>query len=267
MIDYHTHTPLCKHAQGSRLEYLRAAERAGLSEIGVSDHAPWPAGYDPDWRMSAIEFSDYKSLITEMRAIKSPVKVKYAVEADWVPGKMDELIKNAATENFDYIIGSIHYTDEYPFDNPDKWEEIWTSSEMSEWIWHRYFELMLDLVSSKIFNIIGHFDLPKKFGSICPDSNKIKKLKKEIFQIAADSNIAIEINTAGLRKPVRKFYPEFDILRDAAKSGVLLTFGSDAHAPDEVGADFAEAIQYAKEAGFSKYCSFTERKHKTIKLP
>ena len=266
MIDYHTHTPLCKHAKGSRLEYLKAAEFAGLREIGVSDHAPWPGGYDPDWRMAVSDFPIYKSLIDEMRAINSTVRVKYAIEADWVPGKMEELEENVEKENFDYIIGSIHYTDEYPFDNPDKWQEIWTGKERAEWIWHRYFELMLEMVSSGIFNIIGHFDLPKKFGSICPDSEKIQSLRKMIFQIAADSKMAIEINTAGLRKPVKKIYPEMDILQEAANAGVLLTFGSDAHTPAEVAADFSKAIIYAKEAGFSQYCSFTERKHKTIKF-
>jgi len=267
MIDYHTHTPLCKHATGTRVAYLKAAERADLTEIGVSDHAPWPEGYDPEWRMAVSEFSEYRKLIDEMSSITSSVKVKYAIEADWVPGQMRELKCNLDREPFDYVIGSIHYTDEFPFDNPDKWREIWTSPDKAEWIWHRYYELMFDMVSSGIFNIMGHFDLPKKFGTHPPDSEIIKNTRRKIFQAARDFNMAIEINTAGLRKPANETYPSFSILQEAANSGVLLTFGSDAHSPDEVGSDFSLALRLAKEAGFKHYSSFSLRKHELRKLP
>ena len=267
MIDYHTHTPLCKHAEGTRLEYLRAAEKAQLREIGVSDHAPWPQGYDPDWRMHSSEFPEYCRLIDEMCSFKSDIEIKFAIEADWVPGKIEILKEQLSNHPFDYIIGSIHYTDEFPFDNPDKWQEIWTSHEKAEWIWHRYYELMLEMVSSDIFNIIGHFDLPKKFGSKCPESDIIKKTRKEIFKAATDLNIAVEINTAGLRKPAKETYPALSILKEAAQQGVLLTFGSDAHSPNEVAADFDLALKLANESGFKYYTSFTQKKPTLYKLP
>jgi len=267
MIDYHTHTPLCKHAEGTRIEYLRAAEKANLHEIGVSDHSPWPEGYDPDWRMHSSEFPEYCGLIDEMRAITSDVNIKFAIEADWVSGKIEILKEKLESYPFDYIIGSIHYTDELPFDNPDKWHEIWTGPEKAEWIWHRYYELLLDMVSSGIFNIIGHFDLPKKFGSKCPDTDIIKSARKKIFNAARDLNIAVEINTAGLRKPANETYPALSILKEAAEQRILLTFGSDAHSPHEVAADFDLALTLAKEAGFKHYASFTQKKHTLHSLP
>jgi histidinol-phosphatase (PHP family) len=266
MIDYHTHTPLCNHATGSRAEYLAAAEAAGLAEIGVSDHTPWPKGYDTRWRMKPEEFPIYKELIDEMRAIKSDVKVKYALEADWVPGKMDEVFQNMANEPFDYVIGSIHYTDELPFDNPDTRKAVWEVEGRAEWIWHRYYELMLEMVTAGCFNIIGHFDLPKKFGNLSHDTEEKATVINDILTAAEASGMAIEINTAGLRKPVKEIYPQFEILKNAATHGVMLTFGSDAHAPSEVAANFAEAIVLAKEAGFSEYVSFDQRTSITHKL-
>lgn len=267
MIDYHTHTPLCNHATGTRAEYLAAAEAAGLAEIGVSDHTPWPQGYDEQWRMKPEEFPAYKDLIAEMRAIKSDVKVKFALEADWVPGRMDEVYPYMDKEPFDYVIGSIHYTDELPFDNPDTRKAVWEEVEgRAEWIWHRYYELMLDMVSAGCFNIIGHFDLPKKFGSIPPDSEIIHQKISDTLKAAEANNMAIEINTCGLRKPVKEIYPKFEVLQKAASLGVMLTFGSDAHAPEEVGANFADAITLAKEAGFTEYCSFDQRQPKRHKL-
>jgi len=260
MIDYHTHTPLCNHATGTRAEYLAAAECAGLAEIGISGHTPWPEGYDSQWRMRPEEFSVYKALFDEMRAIKSDVKVKYALEADWVPGRMDEPISHMANEPFDYVIGSIHYTDELPFDNPDSRKAVWEVEGRPEWIWHRYYELMLEMVNAGCFNIIGHFDLPKKFGSLSPETEAIAGMIDDTLRAAEANNMAIEINTAGLRKPVREIYPKFELLQKAAAYGVMLTFGSDAHAPSEVAANFAEAITMAKEAGFTEYYSFEQRK-------
>lgn len=260
MIDYHTHTTLCHHATGTRAEYLAAAEAAGLDEIGVSDHIPWPAGFDPKWRMSPEEFPIYKSMIAEMRAIKSKVKIKYAIEADWVPGKMDEVVLNIEKEPFDYVIGSIHYTDELPFDDIDCKTAVWEGEGRSEWIWNRYYELMLDMTSSGYFDIIGHFDLPKKFGSLPPETDIIHSGIVNILKSAEANSMAIEINTSGLRKQAKEFYPQFNILKQAASLGMMLTFGSDAHDPNDVGANFAEAIAIAKEAGFTKYVSFDQRK-------
>lgn len=267
MIDYHTHTPLCKHATGTRAEYLAAAEAAGLAEIGVSDHTPWPESYDPQWRMKSEEFPIYKELIAEMRAIKSSVKVKYSLEADWVPGKMDEVFPYMDNEPFDYIIGSIHYTYDLPFDNPDSRKAIWEVEGRAELIWHLYYKLLLEMVTAGCFDIIGHFDLPKKFGNMPPETEQISKMVDETLIAAEANNMALELNTAGLRKPIKEIYPKFEILKCAVNHGVMLTFGSDAHAPSEVAANFAEAITMAKEAGFTEYVSFDQRKaikHKLV---
>ena len=258
MIDYHTHTSLCKHADGTPEEYLAAAEKAGLDEIGVSDHTPWPTGYDTQFRMAPDEFREYRDIVSRLAAASDTVKVRYALEIDWVPGKMEEVRSRVDSEPFDYLIGSVHYTDELPFDNPDH-QAVWKSVERSAEIWIRYYELLLEFVSAGGFEIIGHFDLPKKFGSRPPDTQKVRSLINDILTAAADHHIVMELNTAGLRKPVREIYPTPDILKNAKNKGVGITFGSDAHSPCDVGANFAEAIQLAKECGFDSYTTFENR--------
>ncbi len=267
MIDYHTHTSLCNHAEGTPAEYLAAAESAGLQEIGVSDHFPWPVGFDPKWRMRTEEFSVYRQIVEDMRRLNSPVRVRYAIEADWVSGRMDEALRILAGEPFDYIIGSIHYADDLPFDDPDEKKAVWEVEGREEWIWHRYYELMLEMVCAGCFNIIGHFDLPKKFGSVQPESQVIARSLRDIMAAAEGNKMAIEINTAGLRKPAGACYPGIEILKLAATAGVMLTFGSDAHSPSEVGANFADAIELARQAGFKEYCSFDQKKPIMHKLP
>ena len=265
MIDYHTHTYLCKHASGKPEEYLAEAEKAGLTEYGISDHCPWPDGYDPECRMFVTEYPQYEEIVERITKKATKVQVKYGIEIDWVPGRMNEIYNNINKYEFDYIIGSVHYTDDFAFDNPDLLP-VWEEPGKPEWVWTRYYEHMLDFVSDGKFNIIGHFDLPKKFGSIPPDTQAIDNRIEDILTAAADNGIAIEINTGGLRKPAKEMYPSMKILKKAAKKGIMLTFGSDAHGPKQIAANFAEALQVAKEAGFTKYHSFSSRKPIPITL-
>lgn len=258
MIDYHTHTKLCKHATGAPEEYIMAAEKAGLEEIGISDHTPWPSGYDADFRMLPEEIREYREIVAKLAKRTAKVKVKYAMEIDWVPGRMDEVWSHVDPETFDYLIGSVHYTDELPFDNPDH-QAVWESVERSTAVWNRYYELLLEFVSAGGFEIIGHFDLPKKFGSIPPSTDKLNALIDDIMTAAADNDIVMELNTAGLRKPVGEIYPSKQLLLKAKAKGVQITFGSDAHRPEDVAANFAEAIILAKECGYESYTTFEAR--------
>ena len=258
MQDYHTHTTLCKHAVGATEEYLAAAERAGLEEFGVSDHLPWPFGYDREVRMEPEQYSSYREMVSELAAKSAKVKVKYAVELDWVPGHMDEVTENIKNEEFDYILGSIHSTLKDPFGVPN-YPTPWLKAVTDPAAWLPYYERMRDFVSEFDFDIIAHFDIPGKLGGLAPESEQIASLIAEILEIAADRKIAMELNTAGLRHPVGRIYPTKEILKTACAKGVNITFGSDAHSPKEVAAGFDLATTLAKECGFDHYVSFDKR--------
>ena len=254
LVDYHIHTWLCKHASGDPEEYMAAAAEAGLDGIGIADHFPWPAGYDEKHRMTPREFPAYKKIVEDLRS-KAPagLNILFAAEVDWVPGHMNESFEVFAKEDFDYVIGSIHFVDDLPFDHPDH-KAVWFTEGRPALIWRRYYELMIDMVASGKFDIIGHFDLPKKFGVRPPPEAEVEPLMDNIIAIAADLEVAVEINTSGLRKPVVEMYPSIDILKKMAKLGVMIVLGSDAHAPEEVAMDFDKAVEIAREAGF-KYIS------------
>ena len=87
----------------------------------------------------------------------------------------------------------------------------------------------------------------------------------EAFELAGKKGIAVEINTAGLRKPVKEFYPSLDLLKAARRAGMHLTFGSDAHSPAEVGADFSLALDFARTAGYASSLIF--RGGKPVEVP
>jgi histidinol-phosphatase (PHP family) len=101
--------------------------------------------------------------------------------------------------------------------------------------------------------------LPKKF-NIRPRQD-CAPLFRRFLDAVKTKNIAIELNTAGLRKDCREIYPSRAFLELAAQKKVAITFGSDAHAPDEVGHAFAEAVALARSVGYTHYRRFSRRSH------
>jgi histidinol-phosphatase (PHP family) len=252
VCDYHIHTHLCKHATGSPEEYLEQAHKKGLKTIGFSDHCPVPIGFDSAFRMNISQFSKYVDMVNDLKDNSYGIDVLFGMEVDWVPGRMDELYAFLDSIDYDYLIGSVHYIDNKAFDNPDN-TGIWDSDEKAEYIWNTNIDLMTDMVSSRKFDIVGHMDLPKKFGFYPDDMTRFMEKADMFFSGAAEFDVAIELNTAGLRKPVKEIYPSLDLLRIAKKHNVKITFGSDSHAPEEVGFYFTEAEELARCAGYSEY--------------
>jgi histidinol-phosphatase (PHP family) len=113
-----------------------------------------------------------------------------------------------------------------------------------------------------LFDIIGHADLPKKFGH--RPTKDCTPLYERFLTAAKKHNCAIELNTAGLRKDCKEIYPNRQILELAFAKGVPITFGSDAHKPEEVGMSFAEAIQLARSVGYKECWQLSKRQRQSI---
>jgi histidinol-phosphatase (PHP family) len=150
---------------------------------------------------------------------------------------------------FDYVIGSVHHLGAWGFDDPRQIGE-YDSRDIDE-VWIEYFELVGDAAESGLFTILGHLDLVKKFG-YRPTRTLGHELDGLVHRVAR-SGVVVEINTAGLHKPAREAYPTLDILSRLRTAGVPVTFGSDAHRPDEVGRDFAHAASLAQAAGYREF--------------
>jgi len=261
--DYHTHTPLCQHATGQPTELAAQAVRLGLKEMGFSDHSPMPRDDFDNWRMKAAELDPYVASVEQARRDHPDLAIKLALEVDYIPGQEDWIRDLAARHPWDYFIGSVHYiSDSWAIDNPAEIGK-WKDREPME-VWTAYFERLTLAAESGLFDIIGHVDLCKKF-SFYPRQD-CTPLFTRFLQAAKRRGVAIELNTAGLRKECREIYPSPRIVQMAAQLGVPITFGSDAHAPAEVGLNFAEAAQLARSAGYTHYCRFTKRQREETRL-
>lgn len=254
--DYHMHTPLCRHAVGEPTEYAAQAEALGLTEIGFTDHSPMQRDDFDNWRMRADQLDEYVEKVRRAQREHPALTIRLGLEVDFIPGHEDWIRELAGRHPWDYFIGSVHYvSDSWDVDNPEKLSK-WKERDPYE-VWNIYFERLTMAAESRLFEIIGHADLPKKFCFIPRED--CTAMFQRFLQAAKASNVAIELNTAGLRKDCREIYPSPKILRLARETGVPITFGSDAHAPSEVGMDFAKSIELARRAGYTQRCRFVQR--------
>jgi histidinol-phosphatase (PHP family) len=261
--DYHMHTPLCQHATGEPVDYARRAVAVGLTEIGFSDHSPMARDGFDDWRMLDGQLDEYVEKVRKAQRDVPQLAIRLALEVDYLPGQEEWIRDLAARHPWDYFIGSVHYvSDRWAVDSPYKLSE-WKHRDTFE-VWAIYFERLTQAAESGLFEIIGHADLPKKFGH--RPIQDCGPLFERFLAAAAKRGCAIELNTAGLRKDCREIYPSRQILALAHRHGVPITFGSDAHAAEEVGMNFVEAIQLARSVGYKHCQQFAQRRSRVISL-
>lgn len=263
LTDYHTHTPLCRHAEGWPLEYARAASELGLAELGFADHSPMPRYFD-DWRMLLEEFPRYVDAVEEARAAFPGLPIRLGLEVDYLEGQEGWIEELAGMAEWDFLIGSVHYVSpDWVIDNPAHLSR-YADRPLAE-TWALYGRTLERAIRTRAFDFIGHADLPKKFGHRLPgDPREHRRWIDPIVQALLDTGTAFEINTAGLRKPIGECYPSLDFLRVAREAGVDLLINSDAHAPGEVGAGFAEGVALAREAGYSELVRFEKRRRTRV---
>ena len=267
--DYHSHTPLCRHATGEPEAYVDAALLAGVSEYGIADHAPLlPEPFD-DWRMLERDLPEYCRWIERARThAGGRLAIRAGLECDWLPGCEAWIEQLSARHGWDYLIGSVHYLrDEasgaWDFDNP-KWLGRWAAQDVTA-LWTTYWNAYAAMAESGLFDILGHPDLVKKFGFV-PAGDLARFYEPAVDAVAA-SGCVIELNTAGWHKPCGECYPAPRFLELACSAGIPLVLSSDAHAPGEIGRDFVQAVRVARAAGYKETVLFEKRQRRTEPLP
>ncbi len=262
MIDYHVHTKLCGHATGEMIDYVKEAIRCELDEMGFSDHLPMKGGKEDNLTMTLDELPNYVSEVMSLRKSFPEIRIKLGIEADYVPGNESYVKELLERYPFDYVIGSVHYIGTWAFDHPGELGE-WDKKEV-DLVYKEYFELLRKSARTSLFDIIGHCDLVKKFGHR-PNTELSKELN-DTAQVFKEYKVAVEVNTSGLRKPVKEIYPSCEILSLYQKYDIPIVFGSDAHTPGDIGKDFDNAILLARQAGYKGFVTFEGRKKVTCEL-
>jgi histidinol-phosphatase (PHP family) len=266
LTDYHVHlrpdahdTPAARFFTTANVErYRSVAEEQGIAELGVSEHVyrfrqALEVWQHPFWRSQAHEdLEDYASFVREQ------TDLRLGIEADFVPGREDRMANLLQSIDFDYVIGSVHFVREVAVDHPDY--DVWEQAGSADEVWRRYFDTLAEAARSGLFDILAHPDLVKVWGRERPrPEGDLRRFYEPAIEAIAESGIAVELSTAGLRKPVGELYPAPEFLEMAVDAGAPIALSSDAHRPADVGHRYADALALLERLGVSELCVFEGR--------
>jgi histidinol-phosphatase (PHP family) len=268
LTDYHVHlrpddfgATAAEHFTNENVErYLERAREAGIDELGVSEHV-YRFGVALDvwdhefWRQQAVD--DLDAYCAFLRS--TPLRV--GLEMDFFPGREDRIANLLDGRDFDYVLGSIHFLAEGAVDHDgyDIWERVGDADR----VWTRYFETLAELVRSGLYDILSHPDLVKIWGDGRPAPSRDPRFYYEpVIEALADSDMAVEVSTAGLRKPVGELYPSPAFAEMCIDAGAAFSLSSDAHRPDHVGYEYERAVEAMRDWGISEVAVFEHRERR-----
>lgn len=266
-IDYHTHHERCGHATGTLRQYIEQAIKIGLDQIGLSDHMPVihlpKEKILPGLGMELAELENYvDEAVALKKEYKNDIDIKVGLEADYIKGYEEEIEKLLNSYPFDYILGSVHFLGEWDLSDSRQMEG-WRKRPLDD-IFTDYYLAIQGAAKSGLYDIIGHFDVIKKFGHV--PTKDMRAIIEETLQIIKKQDIAIEINTSGLYKIVKEVYPAPKIIEKAVNIEIPFTLGSDAHKPEHVHVGIEEGRKYLKQFGVKELATFDKRKKIMISL-
>jgi histidinol-phosphatase (PHP family) len=267
LTDYHVHlrpddkgTDASTYFTAANAETYRetAAER-GVAELGVSEHihrftAALDVWQHPFWRQSAVDDLDaYVSFVRE------ETDLKLGIEADYIKGREDRMANLLDAHEWDYVLGSVHFLGDFAVDFDDE-TDIWKHETTPERIWQRYFEAIAESALTGVYDVITHPDLVKIWGSARPLPNRDLRFYYEpAIEAMLDAGVAMEVSTAGLRKPVGAIYPDRAMLDMAVDAGIPIALSSDAHRPEHLAYGYEDAVKLLTDAGVKEIAVFEKR--------
>ena len=246
--------------------YLAAASEHGIDELGVSEHIYRFSDALELWRHPYWKAQANDDLDAYCEFVRS-TPLRLGVEADFIRGAEDRTANLLESHDFDYVLGSVHFMgDDGAVD--DRRYDVWDRVGDPDELWRRYFEWIADAARSGLFDILSHPDLVKLWGDERPLPEKDPRTYYEpAIEAIAETGIAVEISTAGLRKPVKEIYPSRAFAEMCVEAGAECALSSDAHAPDQVGFGYDLALEFLAEIGVERICVFEGRQRRTEPLP
>ena len=263
LTTYHNHTTW-SDGHDVAPPYLDAARRSGVQELGFSDHYTLtPGGGTVSWSVPLDRLDAYVREISALADGAHELTIRLGVEADFFPETVATVRERLAAYPFDYVIGSVHFVDDFPIDEDAAHWVALTADERDE-RWRQYWQQIAQMAESGLCDIVGHLDLPKKFG-YRPTADLHAEASAALDAIAA-AGIAIELNTNGWNKPAAEAYPSLALLREVKRRGIPLLITADAHYPGELTQHFAAARTLASQAGYEELARFERRQRIAIPM-
>jgi histidinol-phosphatase (PHP family) len=241
--------------------YREVATERGIAELGVAEHiyrfaAAMEIWQHPFWRQYAHDdLDDYCGFVRE------ETDLRLGIEMDFIPGREDRIANVLDGRDWDYVVGSVHFLRDHSLDTEEY--SVWGAGESAERVWSRYFETVAASALSGLYDIIGHPDLVKVWGSAAtlPDRDP-RYFYEPAVEAFAEAGVAVELSTAGWRKPVGEQYPAVPFLEMLIDAGCPLALSSDAHTPAQLGHEYERAVELLQSLGVAEIAVFERRRRR-----
>ena len=246
--------------------YADVASARGIEYLGVSEHIYrfrqaleiWD---HPFWKENATDDLD-----GYCEFVRTETDLALGIEADFVSGREDQTANLLDGRDWDYVLGSVHFVGRHAVDMGGEWD-VWRHQADPDKVWRRYFETLGEAAGSGLFDIISHPDLVKMWGSERPRPQRDRRFFYECaLEGIADSDVAIEVSTAGLRKPVREIYPDPAFISMCLEAGRPVALSSDAHAPNDLGYHYEAALELLGSLGVGEIAVYEGRRRRMVPL-
>ncbi len=266
LTDYHVHlrpdgpgTPASQYfTAGNAERYREAATEKGIAELGVAEHVYRFTDALEVWDHELWRDNARDDLTDYCGWVKEETDLKLGIEADFVPGREDRMAALLDGRPWDFVVGSIHFLGEGALDY-DKYD-VWTRADSADRVWRTYFEWLAEAATCGLYDVLAHPDLVKHWGSRRPQPEKDRRYYYDIaMEGIAASGIAVELSTAGLRKPVGELYPSEPFLEMVVDAGNPIVLSSDAHTPDHLGYGYEQALAQLERLGVTEIGVFEDR--------
>jgi histidinol-phosphatase (PHP family) len=268
LTDYHVHlrpddpdaSAEAYFTEANVERYLTAAREAGIAELGVSEHVYrfaealelWDHEF---WRSNAVD--DLGAYCEFIRS--TPLRL--GIEMDFLAGREDRIAGLIDRHEFDYVIGSVHFIGEVAVDHDGY--DIWEVDGDPDRVWARYFATLAEAARCGLYDVLAHPDLVKVWGAARPTPERDPRFYYEpAVEAIAESGVAVEVSTAGLRKPVGELYPAGLFAEMCIDAGAAFSLSSDAHVPEDIGRGYERAVEAMRDWGIEELAVFDRRQRR-----
>ncbi|MBR5916797.1 MAG: histidinol-phosphatase HisJ family protein [Lachnospiraceae bacterium] len=270
--DQHMHSNFSGDSKAEMSDMIVSALNKGLKTICFTDHYDplFPCYLPDEGRLFDLDTKRYNENAVKIRndeKLQGKINVRIGMELGIYP-KVYEMCKEIAKEYpYDFIILSSHTAGGLDPYLPSYWENI----DPVDGIRKYYEEILQNLQNFDDFDIYGHLDYCVRYTNATMEQrsiNNYKEIFREIFRILINKNKGIEINSCGLRRGnLKEFNPNPEIIKFYKEcGGEIITFGSDAHKPEDIAYGINEACEVLKNIGFEYIADFKERKISFTKI-
>ncbi len=272
-VNYHVHNRYSSDGRGTTEEVVRRAAELGFEEVCLTNHVEFLAP-DGEWQVDFVEarerFEQVQREIEAMRRAAPDLRILLGAELEYRPGWVESLERLTSSVEFDFLVGSVHVVDGHNISGGATVGEYFKGKALAE-AYGRYFSVVEEMVEWGGFDVVGHFDLIKRFGSKLYGAYPVEAFEPQITGILArmaGRGIGLEVNTSGVVQPPAEPYPGLPVLLLAKQAGITtVTIGTDSHIPERFDQGWHVGHHLLQEAGFRELTTFSRRVRRNVPIP